>query len=160
MSTLTHVTPEGDARMVEVGEKAVTRREAVAEGWVRLSADALAQVVERRAKKGDVLTIAQIAGIQGAKRTAEWIPLCHPVPLDGVDVRLYVEAGAIRIEASARCTSRTGVEMEALTAVTAAALTVYDMLKAVDRGMIIDGVRLLSKSGGRSGEWRAPPRNP
>lgn len=160
MSTLTHVTPEGDARMVEVGEKAVTRREAVAEGWVRLSADALAQVVERRAKKGDVLTIAQIAGIQGAKRTAEWIPLCHPVPLDGVDVRLYVEAGAIRIEASARCTSRTGVEMEALTAVTAAALTVYDMLKAVDRGIVIDGVRLLSKSGGRSGEWRAPPRIP
>lgn len=160
MSTLTHVTPEGDARMVEVGEKAVTRREAVAEGWVRLSADALAQVVERRAKKGDVLTIAQIAGIQGAKRTAEWIPLCHPVPLDGVDVRLYVEAGAIRIEASARCTSRTGVEMEALTAVTAAALTVYDMLKAVDRGILIDGVRLLSKSGGRSGEWRAAPRNP
>lgn len=160
MSTLTHVTPEGDARMVEVGEKAVTRREAVAEGWVRLSADALAQVVERRAKKGDVLTIAQIAGIQGAKRTADWIPLCHPVPLDGVDVRLYVEAGAIRIEASARCTSRTGVEMEALTAVTAAALTVYDMLKAVDRGMIIDGVRLLSKSGGRSGDWRAPASNP
>jgi cyclic pyranopterin phosphate synthase len=160
MSTLTHVTPEGDARMVEVGEKAVTRREAVAEGWVRLSADALAQVVERRAKKGDVLTIAQIAGIQGAKRTADWIPLCHPVPLDGVDVRLYVEAGAIRIEASARCTSRTGVEMEALTAVAAAALTVYDMLKAVDRGMIIDGVRLLSKSGGRSGDWRAPASNP
>ncbi len=158
MSTLTHLTPEGDARMVEVGEKAVTRREAVAEGWVRLSPEALAQVMERRAKKGDVLTIAQIAGIQGAKRTAEWIPLCHPVPLDGVDVRLHVEQGAIRIEASARCTAKTGVEMEALTAVTAAALTVYDMLKAVDRGIVIDGVRLLAKSGGRSGEWKAPGR--
>ena len=141
--------------MVEVGEKAVTRRSATAEGWVRLSAEALAQVVERRAKKGDVLMIAQIAGIQGAKRTSEWIPLCHPLPLDGVDVRLDVRDGAIRIEATARCTGRTGVEMEALTAVTAAALTVYDMLKAVDRGIGIEGVRLLAKSGGRSGNWTA-----
>lgn len=152
---LTHVTAGGDARMVEVGEKAVTRREATAEGWVHLSAEALAQVNERRAKKGDVLTIAQIAGIQGAKRTAEWIPLCHPLPLDGVDVHLHVEAGAIRVVATTRCTGRTGVEMEALTAVTAAALTVYDMLKAVDRGIRIDGVRLLAKSGGRSGDWHA-----
>ncbi|MSP54946.1 MAG: cyclic pyranopterin monophosphate synthase MoaC [Myxococcales bacterium] len=151
---LTHLTPTGDARMVEVGEKEVTRRSATAEGWVRLGAEALAAVVERRAKKGDVLTIAQIAAIQAAKRTADWIPLCHPVPLDGVEVQLEVVDGAIRILATARCTGRTGVEMEALTAVTAGALTVYDMLKAVDRGIRIDGVRLLAKSGGRSGDWR------
>lgn len=151
--SLTHVTPSGDAHMVEVGDKPVTRRSATAEGWVRLSAEALAQVIERRARKGDVLAIAQIAGIQGAKRTAEWIPLCHPLPLDGVDVTLDVVDGAIRIVATARCTGRTGVEMEALTAVSAAALTVYDMLKAVDRGIVIDGIALLAKSGGRSGTW-------
>lgn len=156
MSTLTHVTPAGDAHMVEVGEKPVTRRSATAEGFVRLSPEALEQVVSRRARKGDVLTIAQIAGIQGAKRTAEWIPICHPLPLDGVDVTLDVVDGSIHIVATARCTGRTGVEMEALTAVTAAALTVYDMLKAVDRGIRIDGVSLLSKAGGRSGTWERP----
>ncbi len=156
MAELTHVGPSGDARMVEVGEKAVTRREAVAEGYVRMSAEALAAVVERRAKKGDVLGVAQIAGIQAAKRTGELIPLCHPLPIDGVDVLLAPVADGVRIEASVRCTGRTGVEMEALTAVSVAALTVYDMLKAVDKAMRVEGVRLLRKSGGRSGTWEAP----
>lgn len=156
MPELTHLSPAGDARMVEVGEKAITRREAVAEGFVFMSAAALAAVVERRAKKGDVLLIAQIAGISAAKRTGELIPLCHPLGLDGVDVTLSVVGGGVRIEASARCTGKTGVEMEALTAVSVAALTVYDMLKAVDKAMRIEGIRLLKKSGGRSGDWVAP----
>jgi cyclic pyranopterin phosphate synthase len=163
---LTHIDEAGNARMVEVGEKAVTRRSATAEGHVRLGADALAQLRSRAAsdgtalpggsKKGDVLGVAQIAGILGAKRTADLIPLCHPLPLDGVDVHLELEEAGVRIVATARCTGRTGVEMEALTAVSVAALTVYDMLKAVDRGIVIEGVRLLAKSGGRSGDWKAP----
>jgi cyclic pyranopterin phosphate synthase len=155
MSTLTHVDAAGNARMVEVGEKEVTRRSATAEGWVTMSADTLAIVREGRAKKGDVLGVAQIAGIQAAKRTGDLVPLCHPLPLDGVDVRLDAHDRGVRIEATVRCTGRTGVEMEALTAVSVAALTVYDMLKAVERGMTIDGVRLLAKDGGRSGSWRA-----
>lgn len=142
--------------MVEVGDKAITRRSATAEGFVRMGAEALATLVERRAKKGDVLGVAQIAGILAAKRTGELIPLCHPLPLDGVDLHLDPVADGVRIEATVRCTGRTGVEMEALTAVSLAALTVYDMLKAVDRGMRIEGVRLLAKSGGRSGDWVAP----
>lgn len=150
---LTHVDVEGNARMVDVGGKPITQRSATAEAWVRLGPEALAQVVQRTAKKGDVLGIAQLAGIMGAKRTAEWIPLCHPLPLDGVDVTLTVQDGGIYVLATARCTGRTGVEMEALTAVSAAALTVYDMLKAVDRGIVVDGIRLLAKSGGRSGDW-------
>lgn len=153
---LTHVDAAGNARMVEVGEKAVTRRVATAEGFVRMGAEALATVREGRAKKGDVLFVAQLAGIQAAKRTGDLIPLCHPLPLDGVDVHLTLIDDGVRIEATTRCTARTGVEMEALTAVTVAALTVYDMLKAVDRGLRIDGVRLLAKSGGRSGDWKAP----
>lgn len=152
---LTHLDAAGNARMVEVGEKEITRRMAVAEGRIRVSAEAMQQVLSRTAKKGDVLTVAQLAGILAAKRTGELIPLCHPLPLDGVDVLLFPEGEAIRIEASVRCTGRTGVEMEALTAVSVAALTVYDMLKAVDKGMRIEGIRLLRKSGGRSGEWRA-----
>lgn len=156
MPELTHIGPSGDARMVEVGDKPVTRREAAAEGFVRMNAEALAALVERRAKKGDVLGVAQIAGIQAAKRTGDLIPLCHPLPLDGVDLTLTPVADGVRIEAVARCTARTGVEMEALTAVSVAALTVIDMLKAVDKAMRIDGVRLLRKSGGRSGTWSAP----
>ncbi len=142
--------------MVDVGEKEVTRREAVAEGFVRMSPEALAAVVERRARKGDVLTIAQVAGIAAAKRTGDLIPLCHPLGLDGVDVTLVPIEDGLRIEASARCTGKTGVEMEALTAVAIAALTVIDMLKAVDKAMRVEGVRLLRKSGGRSGDWEAP----
>ncbi len=156
MPELTHVDHAGNARMVEVGEKPVTRREAVAEGFVRMSPTALAAVVERTARKGDVLGVAQLAGIMAAKRTGELIPLCHPLPLDGAEVTLTPIEDGVRIEASVRCTGRTGVEMEALTAVSLAALTVVDMLKALDRGMCIHGVRLLAKSGGRSGTWTAP----
>jgi cyclic pyranopterin phosphate synthase len=165
MSGLTHIDEAGNARMVEVGDKPVTRRSATAEGFVRMGAPALAQLQLRvgadgaplpgGSKKGDVLGVAQLAGIMGAKRTADLIPLCHPLPLDGVDVGLELVDDGVRIIATARCTGRTGVEMEALTAVTTAALTVYDMLKAVDRCMRIEGVRLLEKSGGRSGSWSA-----
>lgn len=152
---LTHVDPAGNARMVEVGDKAITRRSATAAGFVRMSEATLALVRDGRARKGDVLGVAQIAGIQAAKRTGELIPLCHPLTLDGIDVLLELREGGVHIEATVRCTGRTGVEMEALTAVSVAALTVYDMLKATDKGMTIDGVRLLAKSGGRSGDWRA-----
>jgi cyclic pyranopterin phosphate synthase len=165
MTRLTHLDDAGNARMVEVGDKDVTRRSATAEGWVRLSDVALAQLrtgadaagapLPGGSKKGDVLGVAQIAGILGAKRTADLIPLCHPLPLDGVDLVLDATPEGVRIVATARCTGRTGVEMEALTAVSVAALTVYDMLKAVDRAIRIDGVRLLEKTGGRSGHWRA-----
>ncbi len=157
MSKLTHVDDAGNARMVEVGDKAITRREAVAEGYVRLGAAALEAVRSRSAKKGDVLAVAQLAGIMAAKRTGDLIPLCHPLGLDGVDVTLALVADGVRIEASARCTGKTGVEMEALAAVSIAALTVYDMLKAIDKSMRIEGVRLLRKSGGRSGTWEAQP---
>ena len=156
MSRLTHVDAAGNARMVGVGEKEVTRRVATAEGWVTMEATTLALVREGRAKKGDVLGVAQIAGIQAAKRTGELIPLCHPLPLDGVEVHLEVHERGVRVEATVSTTGRTGVEMEALTAVSVAALTVYDMLKAVERGMRVEGIRLLAKDGGRSGAWRAP----
>jgi cyclic pyranopterin phosphate synthase len=155
MSRLTHVDASGNARMVEVGEKEVTRRSATAEAFVRLAPATVALVRDGRAKKGDVLGVAQIAGIQAAKRTGDLIPLCHPLPLDGVDVTLDVEDEGVRIRATARCTARTGVEMEAMTAVSVAALTVYDMLKAAERGIRIEGVRLLEKTGGRSGHWKA-----
>lgn len=141
--------------MVEVGEKEITRRSATAEGRIYLSEVAMEQVRQRTAKKGDVLSISQLAGIMAAKRTGELIPLCHPLVLDGVEVGLQVEEDHLRIEATVRCTGKTGVEMEALTAVSVAALTVYDMLKAVDRSMHMEGIRLLKKSGGRSGEWQA-----
>ena len=141
--------------MVDVGEKPVTARVATAQARVRMGAEALAALAEGAAK-GDVLAAARIAGIQAAKRTGELIPLCHPLPLDGVTVDLAPDAHGVRVEATVRCTGRTGVEMEALTAATVAALTVYDMLKAVDRGMVIEDVRLLAKSGGRSGTWRSP----
>jgi cyclic pyranopterin phosphate synthase len=150
---LTHTDRDGNARMVDVGDKPITAREAVAEGFVRMGAEALAAVVERTAKKGDVLAVAQLAGIQAAKRASDLVPLCHPLPLSGVDVRLEPVADGVRAEARVRADWRTGVEMEALTAVSAALLTVYDMLKAVDRGMSLDGIRLLSKRGGRSGTW-------
>ena len=154
---LTHITPEGDARMVDVADKPDTDRLAVAEGFVSLSPEALSAITEQRVKKGDVLFIAQLAGIQAAKRTADLVPLCHPLPIDGVEVTVAPDAGRVRVEASVRTRWRTGVEMEALTAVSAACLTVYDMVKAIDRGMRIEGVRLLEKRGGRSGDWRADP---
>lgn len=157
MAKLTHITPEGDARMVDVGDKPDTDRLAVAEGFVSLSAEALSAITDQRVKKGDVLSIAQLAGIQAAKRTSDLVPLCHPLPIDGVDVTVAPVAGRIRVQARVRTRWRTGVEMEALTAVSAACLTVYDMVKAIDRGMQIEGVRLLEKRGGRSGHWRVDP---
>lgn len=152
---LTHTDADGNAHMVDVGDKASTARRAVATGWIQLSTDAFALVRDGTARKGDVLAVAQLAGICGAKRTADLIPLCHPLPIDGVAVHLSLDAAATRVivTATVRTVGRTGVEMEALTAVSAALLTVYDMLKAVDRGMEIGGVCLLEKSGGRSGDW-------
>lgn len=153
---LTHLDAEGRPRMVDIGAKADTERLARAEGYVVLGPAALAAVTEGRVKKGDVLQIARLAGIQGAKRTADLIPLCHPLPLDGVEVDVVPTAdGRLRVEATAKTRWRTGVEMEALTAVSAAALTVYDMVKAIDKGVRIEGIRLLEKRGGRSGHWVA-----
>jgi cyclic pyranopterin monophosphate synthase len=152
---LTHVDQDGHPRMVDVGAKPDTERLAVAIGHVRMGAEARAAIAAHAVAKGDVLQIARIAGIQGAKRTADLIPLCHPLPIDGVEVDVTLEDDGVTIVARVRTRWRTGVEMEALTAVSAAALTVYDMVKAVDRGMRIEGVRLLEKSGGRSGTWRA-----
>lgn len=142
--------------MVDVGDKEITEREAVAEGFVQMDADTLALVVQGTAPKGDVLATARIAAIQAAKRAFELIPLCHQIALTSVEVQFepQAEAGRIRIEARARARDRTGVEMEALTAASVAALTIYDMLKAVERGMTIGPVRLLAKSGGRTGDWR------
>lgn len=152
---LTHLDDAGNARMVDISHKAATVRTATAEGFVRLNEAAREAIYTRTAKKGDVLTIAQLAAIQGAKRTPDLIPLCHPIGLTGVDVRLTLVESGVRCEATCRTTGPTGVEMEALTATTVALLTVIDMLKAVDRGMVIDGVRLLAKSGGASGDYQA-----
>ena len=159
MSELSHTGPGGEARMVDVGGKAVTARAARAEARVRLGEAAWQALVENRAAKGDVLAVARVAGIQAAKRTAELIPLCHPLGLDEVAVDFGLDAAAreLRIEGRASCRGRTGVEMEALTAVSVAALTVYDMLKAVEKGIVIGPIRLLEKSGGASGDWRAEP---
>lgn len=151
---LTHLDDSGHARMVDVSEKERTVREAVAEAFVRCSPATIALVRERKVPKGDVLAVARIAGIAGAKRTPDLVPLCHPVSLTGVDVDLDVRDDGIRIVTTARAQDRTGVEMEAMTAAAAAALAVYDMLKAAERGIEIVGWRLLRKSGGRSGEWR------
>ena len=156
--SLSHVDRSGRARMVDVGEKPPTRREATAEGRVRMSAEAFRRLKARRLAKGDVLQVARLAGIQAAKRTAEWIPLCHQVPLDWVDLEFRLEPSRRAVVIRARAAARwsTGVEMEALTAVTAAALTLYDMAKAVDRGIRFEAIRLVSKSGGRRGDYRAP----
>lgn len=158
--SLTHLDAEGRARMVDVGEKPVTRRVAMAEGEVRMSEAAFGMVRDATATKGDVIAVAEIAGVMGAKRTADLIPLCHPVPLDRVSVaaELVPEWPGVRIVATATATARTGIEMEALVAVSVAALTVYDMVKAADRGARIEGIRLLEKSGGVRGNWQAPER--
>lgn len=153
VSELTHIDSEGNARMVEVGAKDVSAREATAEGWITLGDEATAAIAERRVAKGDVLAIAQLAGIQAAKRTSDLVPLCHPIPLTGVKVTLEQDGNRVRATARVRCTWKTGVEMEALTAVSAALLTVYDMVKAVDKGPEIGPIRLLEKSGGKSGRW-------
>jgi cyclic pyranopterin monophosphate synthase len=154
--TLTHVDPEGAARMVDISGKAATRREAVTEGFITIAAPTLAAIAANAMAKGDVIATARIAGIMAAKRTAELIPLCHPLPIDAVAVDLAIEDRGIRVTSTVVTTHSTGVEMEALTATSVALLTIYDMAKASDRGMIISGVRLLRKSGGRSGEWQAP----
>jgi cyclic pyranopterin monophosphate synthase len=152
VSSLTHQDEAGRPRMVDVGGKVESRRAAVAEGVIRMAPAALEALRDGRTPKGDPLLVAQIAGIQAAKRTSDLIPLCHPLPLTSVDVELAPDAElpGVRAIARARVTGRTGVEMEALTAVSVALLTVYDMLKAIDPGMKIDGVRLLEKTGGRS----------
>lgn len=151
--SLTHQDETGRPRMVDVGEKEESRRMAIAEGVIRMAPPTLDALQEGRTPKGDPLLVAQLAGIQAAKRTADLIPLCHPLPLTSVDVELAPDADlpGVRAIARARVTGRTGVEMEALTAVSVALLTVYDMLKAIDGGMKIDGIRLLEKTGGRSG---------
>jgi len=141
--------------MVDVSDKEVTARSARASGLVRMEASTLALILDRGTAKGDVLGVARLAGIMAAKRTGDLIPLCHPLGLESVEVAFTpVDAGTLRIEATAKVRGRTGVEMEALTAVSVAALTVYDMAKAVDRGMVIDGIKLEEKSGGRSGTYR------
>lgn len=154
---LTHLDASGAAHMVDVGEKAVTTREALAEGHVVMAPATLALIRDGLAKKGDVIAVARLAGIMAAKRTHELIPLCHPLLLTKVAVDLEPDEAlpGLRVTARARVSGQTGVEMEALTAVSVACLTVYDMAKAVDRGMVIGGIRLLEKTGGKSGDWRA-----
>jgi cyclic pyranopterin monophosphate synthase len=151
---LTHVDEQGRVRMVDVGDKPVTSRVAVARGRVRMSEVARRLVLAGEIKKGDPLQAARLAGIMAAKKTSSLIPLCHPLPLTYVGVDITQVRGGFAIEATARTSARTGVEMEALTAVAVAALTLYDMVKAVDKEMVIDAVRLMAKSGGRSGEYR------
>jgi len=155
MTRLTHIDAEGAARMVDVSAKSNTVREATASGRIAMSADALAAIRAGSVKKGDVIAVARIAGIMAAKKTADLIPLCHPLPISGVTLDLAFAEDAIRATATVRTTHSTGVEMEALTAVSVALLTIYDMAKALDRGMLIEGVRLLSKTGGKSGDWKA-----
>jgi cyclic pyranopterin phosphate synthase len=155
---LTHLDDSGRARMVDVGDKTETRRTAVAEGRVRMSATAFEAVRDQAVAKGDVLRIAEVAGTQGAKRTSELIPLCHPLALDAIRVEATLDEAlpGVRVTATASAVARTGVEMEALTAVAVACLTVYDMVKAVDRGMSIEGVMLLNKTGGTRGDYARP----
>jgi cyclic pyranopterin monophosphate synthase len=162
MAKLTHIDQGGAARMVDVSEKAATERIAIAEGRVRMSAQTLELVMSGNAKKGDVLGAARIAGIMAAKKTSELIPLCHPLAITKVEVDIAPDdiapdhgAPALRVRATVKVTGQTGVEMEALTAVSVACLTVYDMIKAVERGAVIEGIRLVEKSGGKSGHYRA-----
>ena len=163
-SNLSHLDEAGRARMVDVGGKDVTRREAVAEGYVIMRPETLRAIAEERVPKGEVLGTARVAGILAAKRCGELIPMCHPLPVESVEVGFDVpelepdgaEPVRLHVKATARVTAKTGVEMEALTAVAVAALTVYDMCKAIDKAMEIGGVRLLSKKGGKSGDWTRP----
>ncbi|MBV8444210.1 MAG: cyclic pyranopterin monophosphate synthase MoaC [Hyphomicrobiales bacterium] len=158
---LTHIGAKGEARMVDVSEKTATSRIAVAEGRVRMGRATLRAILGGDAKKGDVVGAARIAGIMAAKKTAELIPLCHPLQLSKVEVDVAPEESmpGLKVRAEARCVGPTGVEMEALTAVAVACLTIYDMAKAIDRGMSVEGVRLVEKRGGKSGDWRAEDRD-
>ena len=155
---LTHLDHSGRARMVDVGVKPVTAREALATGRVRMAAETLKKALSGDSKKGSVRAVAEIAGVMAAKRTAELIPLCHPIPLTSVSVEIAADETAmvLVVTARAKTSGQTGVEMEALTAVSVACLTIYDMLKASDRAMVIEGITLLEKSGGASGDYRAP----
>lgn len=155
MSKLTHLDEAGHARMVDIGSKAETQRVAIASGRIRMSDVALNAIRDGDVPKGDVLAAARIAGIMAAKKTAELIPLCHPLALDSVTVDFTFEAGAVQATATASLSGKTGVEMEALTATSIALLTIYDMAKALDKGMIIEHVQLIEKRGGKSGTWRA-----
>jgi cyclic pyranopterin monophosphate synthase len=156
MAELTHLDAEGKARMVEVGAKPETQRSATAVGRIGMSGEALAAIRDGAVPKGDVLAAARIAGIMAAKKTAELIPLCHPLALTGVTIDFAIGSENVEVTATAALTGRTGVEMEAMTATCVALLTIYDMAKALDKGMVIGAVRLLSKTGGKSGEWHAP----
>lgn len=153
--SLTHIDAEGTARMVDVGAKAETQRLAVASGRIRMSADAIVAIRAGDAPKGDVLGTARIAGIMAAKRTGDLIPMCHPLTLDAVNLDFAFEGDAVRATATASLTGKTGIEMEAITAVMIALVTVYDMAKALDKAMVIEDVRLIEKRGGKSGHWRA-----
>lgn len=155
LSDLTHLDESGTARMVDVGAKQETHRQAIAGGFIRMSDAALAAIKAGNAPKGDVLGTARIAAIMAAKKTAELIPLCHPLALDAVNVDFTFEDQGVRVSATASLTGKTGVEMEAMVAVSTALLTIYDMAKALDKGMVIESVRLLEKTGGKSGHWRA-----
>ncbi|WP_303721181.1 cyclic pyranopterin monophosphate synthase MoaC [Malonomonas rubra] len=152
---LTHFDADGKAIMVDVGDKAITKREALAAGEIRMQPATLQMIIDRKMQKGDVLAVARLAGIMGAKQTSSLIPLCHPLPITSVEVDFDTdpEKGIVRVGALAKVTGQTGIEMEALTAVSIAALTIYDMCKAVDKGMEIGQIRLLRKSGGRSGTF-------
>ncbi len=156
MTTLTHLNAHGQAHMVEVGDKPATHRVAIAQAQVRMAAKTLAAIIEGEMPKGDVLAVARIAGIQAAKKCADLIPLCHPLALTGVTITLEpdIDLPGVRIEARCRVNGQTGVEMEALTGASIAALTIYDMCKAIDRAMSIEAVQLLEKSGGQSGDWQ------
>ena len=155
MSQLTHIDETGRARMVDVSDKAVTTREAVAAGFVRMTAATLALAISGEGKKGDVRAVAEIAGVMAAKRTSDLIPMCHPLAISKVEVRVEPSDGGLAVTARVKTTGQTGVEMEALTAVSVACLTLYDMLKAAEKGMVIEAIRLVSKTGGKSGDWAA-----
>jgi cyclic pyranopterin phosphate synthase len=156
MSRLSHIDAEGRARMVDVSEKPVSARSATAEGFVRMSPATLALAISGEGKKGEVLATAELAGVMAAKKTSDLIPLCHPLDISKVAVEARAAEGGIAVTATVKTTGRTGVEMEALTAVSVACLTLYDMLKAAEKGMVIETVRLMEKTGGVSGDWTAP----
>jgi cyclic pyranopterin phosphate synthase len=155
LSKLTHIDETGRARMVDVSDKAATAREAVAEGFVRMTPETLKLALSGEGQKGDVRAVAEIAGVMAAKKTADLIPMCHPLALSKVEVRVEPAERGLSVTARVKTTGPTGVEMEALTAVSVACLTLYDMLKAAEKGMVIENIRLLQKVGGKSGDWRA-----
>ena len=157
MSRLTHIDETGRARMVDVSDKPATAREAVAKGFVQMSAETLALAVSGAGRKGDVRAVAEVAGVMAAKKTSDLIPMCHPLALSKVEVRVEPADGGLTVSARVKTTGPTGVEMEALTAVSVACLTLYDMLKAAQKDMVIEAVRVVSKTGGKSGDWTATP---